>query len=285
MVWLLTGVELEGILNLKRFIPKPAKTALKNLYFGVMDLTDSSERKRDMLPPRRMRFVGDGDYKGTGFKFREMFIQYGGLKPEYSVLDVGCGIGRMAVPLTGYLRGEYRGFDIVKMGPDWCTKNVTPRFPNFQFNHADIRNSMYNPSGRFEASSYKFPYEDETFDFVFLTSVFTHMMPLDVENYLSEISRVMKKGGTCFITMFLLNDESKQLIAENKSSQQISHSLQGFSVKDPSEPEGTVGLDESYIRSLYPTKGLSIIDEIHFGSWCGRKDFLSYQDVVVARKI
>lgn len=270
---------------LKRAIPKPVKVFIKNLCFDAIDLTDRSERVRDMLPPRRMRFVGDGDYKGTGLKFREMFIQYGGLKPEHSVLDVGCGIGRMAVPLTGFLKGEYHGFDIVKSGPEWCTQNVTPRHPNFHFHHADIKNSMYNPKGTFEASNFKFPFADETFDFVFLTSVFTHMKPRDVENYLSEISRVLKKNAVSFITMFLLNEESNRLIAENKSALDISHQLDGFSVTDPKYPEATVGLNESYIRDIYPNRNLAIIEPIHYGSWCGRKNFLSYQDILVAQKI
>jgi ubiquinone/menaquinone biosynthesis C-methylase UbiE len=276
----------EDILKaLKRAIPKPVKIFIKNLCFDVIDLTDRSEREREMLPPRRMRFVGDGDYKGTGFKFRDMFVQYGGLKPEHSVLDVGCGIGRMAVPLTGFLTGEYHGFDIVKAGPEWCNENVTPRHPNFHFSHADIKNSMYNPRGRFDASDFKFPFADEAFDVVFLTSVFTHMKPRDVENYLSEISRVLKKGSTCFITMFLLNDESNRSIAENNSTQLISHKLDGFSVVDPKYPEATVGLDESYVRAIYSERSLAIVEPIQYGSWSGRKSFLSYQDVVVARKI
>jgi 2-polyprenyl-3-methyl-5-hydroxy-6-metoxy-1,4-benzoquinol methylase len=78
-----------------------------------------SVRRKNMVPPRTMyHFVGDGDYKAVGMEFRNLFTQYGGLKPEHRVLDVGCGIGRMAVPLTEYLSGpgEYRGFDIVKKG-------------------------------------------------------------------------------------------------------------------------------------------------------------------------
>jgi hypothetical protein len=85
--------------------------------------------------------------------------------------------------------------------------------------------------------------------------------------------------------MFLLNEESNRLIAENKSTQNISHKLDGFSVTDPKYPEATVGLDESYIRSIYADRSLGIVEPIHFGSWSGRNNFLSYQDVVIARKI
>ena len=55
-----------------------------------------------------------------------------------------------------------------------------------------------------------FPCADNSFDLVFLTSVFTHMFAGDVENYLSEISRVLKPGGKCLITWFLLDEVSRK---------------------------------------------------------------------------
>ena len=120
------------------------------------------------------------------------------------MLDIGCGIGRMAVPLTRYLneQGSYEGFDIVAEGIDWCTKKITPKYPRFSFHLADVYSQKYNPEGTFSASEYPFPFKDESFDLVFLTSVFTHMLPPDVENYMKEISRVLKRNGSCLITFF-----------------------------------------------------------------------------------
>ena len=53
-----------------------------------------------------------------GRRFLEQFVALGGLKPDHHVLDVGCGIGRMALPLTTFLSagGEYREFDPVGKG-------------------------------------------------------------------------------------------------------------------------------------------------------------------------
>ena len=62
-----------------------------------------------------------------------------------------------------------------------------------------------NPKGRFRASECRFPWDDESFDFVLLTSVFTHMLPADREHYLSEIARVMSRGAKCVITHFILD--------------------------------------------------------------------------------
>ena len=84
-----------------------------------------------------------------------------GLKPDERVLDAGCGIGRIAVPLTEYLdeSGGYEGFDIAPEGIAWCRENITPRYPNFRFQVADIYNKSYNPEGSQKADEYEFPYE------------------------------------------------------------------------------------------------------------------------------
>src|SRR3954454_3335822 len=63
-----------------------------------------------------------------------------------------------------------------------------------------------------EGSEYVFPYPNATFDFVFLTSVFTHMLPTDMEHYVSEIVRVLKPNGRSLCTFLLLNDESMRFM-------------------------------------------------------------------------
>ena len=49
-----------------------------------------------------------------------------------------------------------------------------------------------------------------------LKSVFTHMHPNDVRHYLKELGRVIRSGGRAVITYFLLNDESRALVAQDR---------------------------------------------------------------------
>src|SRR5215469_3416700 len=163
-------------------------SSVRRLFFLPVDLLDKALGRRDpLIPPRWMVFVGGCNFNDQ--EFLRYFAELGGLKPGDRVLDVGCGIGRMAVPLTKFLdeRGSYEGFDIVPDGITWCQSQITPRFPRFRFTLADIYNGLYNPGGGYRAGDYVFPYPDASFDFVFLFSVFTHMLPADMENYLRQI--------------------------------------------------------------------------------------------------
>jgi ubiquinone/menaquinone biosynthesis C-methylase UbiE len=240
----------------------------------------------DMIPPKSMSFVGKGDFVKIGREFRRHFIGLAGLRPEHRVLDVGCGIGRMAIPLTEYLSpaGGYWGFDIVRKGIDWCQERITPKFPNFHFQHSDVYNRHYNPGGKVRACDYRFPFEDDFFDFVFLTSVFTHMVPADLENYLREIARVLKPGGKCLITFLLMNEESRALIRAKKSDLEFVHEMDGYFTTKPNDPEAAIAYDEKIALQFFERCGLAVEPPLRYGSWCGRKQYLSYQDIVVAGK-
>lgn len=275
-------------------LPKPIKKILKPFYLiakntglRTLDLLDKLLKKKDpLVPPRTMIFIGDGDYKKIGYEFFSYFVELGQLKPDHKVLDVGCGIGRMAVPLVNFISkdGEYHGFDIVKKGIDWCNKNISTKYPNFHFNHSNIFNKSYNPEGVETSSSYIFKYTNDFFDFAYLTSVFTHMIRNDVEHYIKEIYRVLKPGGNCLITFFLINEESKPLISNKKATQNLIHKIDSVSyVKDLDIPESAIGFDEKWLIQLLNTNSFIVLGK-YYGSWCGRNEYKSYQDIIVIQK-
>jgi ubiquinone/menaquinone biosynthesis C-methylase UbiE len=271
---------------LKNLVPNFLKAPARNLLDSSRHVIDKLNYG-GMVPPRSMNYVGDGVFLKTGLEFKDYFLNIGNLKSHERVLDIGSGMGRMAVPLTGFLsrEGGYWGFDIIEKGIDWCQKHITPKFRNFHFQHSNVYNKHYNPQGIIRANEFRFPFEDWYFDFVFLTSVFTHMLPLDLENYLSEISRVLKPGGRCMVTFFILNQQSEKLVKDGKSTLNFQFTLQpGCKTTTESDPEAAIAYDEGYIRVLFNRYGLRIQDPIHFGSWCKRDEFLSYQDIVFAMK-
>ena len=244
-----------------------------------------------LIPPNELnRMVGGqtlDDFVSVGEHFRKIFIEIGGLRPTDRVLDVGCGCGRMAIPLTSYLTmGSYEGFDIMPEGIDWCRRNITKRFPAFRFQHANVRNSRYNPNGKKKARDFDFPYADGSFDFTLLTSVFTHMLQEDLEHYVGEIVRTLKPSGTAVITFFILNAESERLIETPATTIRLPfpHGSSGIRVSDEAPLENAVAYPEHLVRSIFADSGFIVQEPIHFGAWCGREGTVSYQDVVVSKK-
>jgi SAM-dependent methyltransferase len=241
----------------------------------------------DLRLPRGWDFVGGGDFQAQGDLHLRFFVDLGGLTPDDAVLDVGCGIGRMAVPLTHYLgpAGGYRGFDIVPQGIAWCQQHITPRYPAFQFELADIRNRTYNPRGRLAARDYVFPYADAAFDFQLSVSVFTHMLADDVTHYVAQIARVLKPGAHCLNTFFLLTDEAWQLVRTGAGTQDFRYPIGPAWAVSKVEPEKAIAYPEEWVRALFAAHGLEVVEPVHYGSWCGRDPFVAYQDMVVARRL
>jgi SAM-dependent methyltransferase len=247
----------------------PFADVRRYLHAAYIDLRLFLTGKRERgLPPLRLRDVGGGDFKRIGDELAALLIRHG-LKPEHRVLDVGCGVGRVALPLTHYVTsGTYDGFDIVKRWIRWCRRNITRAHPNFRFTHANVWNSHYNRRG-VPASAFRFPYEDASFDFVFATSVFTHLDPAAARNYLHEAQRVLAPGGTLLATFFIL-DEPIENPALDFSVDRGDHRL-----LSESDPDWAIAFDPSILSELPPYT-------ITRGRWRNQGGD-QFQDVVVSR--
>lgn len=250
--------------------------------------TANSGSPSELLPPEDLqKWVGrSGTYKATGVEFLGYLVELCGLQPDEAVLDVGCGSGRMAVPLTGYLNrdGRYAGFDVSRKAIAWCTENISVSHPNFDFTVADIQNGAYNPNGKYKSTEFRFPYPDGSFDVVLLASVFTHLLTPDVKHYLREIVRVLKPGGRTLITFFLLNEVSSALSKEGKGVLNFDHEMQGHRTANHEQPEWAIGYPEAFVRDLYAECGLELREPLRYGKWSGRTDGTSGQDIVIAVK-
>lgn len=240
-----------------------------------------------MIPFSRDIFVG-----GTRANFRQIGRHWAdtlvatGLEPQHRVLDVGCGIGRIALGLTDHLTsGSYEGFDIVRSGIDWCKANITSRHPAFQFQHVDVFNRHYNPAGTVPPARFRFPYRDAEFDFAFLTSVVTHMLRDDAVNYIAELGRVLKGGGTSVGSWFLLNDESTNFLRSGQAApdRHFRYEVGECLTAHPEMPERGVAYPEQVVRQMYAAGGLRIA-HIQHGAWAGRSGARHSQDIVVAVK-
>lgn len=270
------------------FLPPQLRFWLRRLYFLPTDIYHQLFTKYPYpVPPKGLIYTGGGDFVAQGQKIIQI-VQ--ALNPAYlneqsSVLDIGSGIGRFAVPLTQVLgeKGHYQGFDVVKMGVDWCQKNIAKKYPQFHFDYIPLKNDLYRSDGM-EAASFTFPYEDDQYDFAVSNSVFTHMPPDEVENYIKELARVLKHGGVCYATFFIINEESEQLLASNKGFD-FPHDFGHYRLMDKKVVGANVAFQETYLRKIIKEHGLNI-ETIFFGHWCGRAKSKSkdFQDLVMIKK-
>jgi len=105
-------------------------------------------------------------------------LRFYGLGPNDHLIDVGCGSGRLAKPLSEYLRGKYSGFDVVDDLVQYALTTVN------------------RPDWRFQTIDHiSIPEQDEIADMVCFFSVFTHLLHEQTYWYLQESIRVLKPGG------------------------------------------------------------------------------------------
>lgn len=244
-----------------------------------------------LIPPDdliKSQGIGDGDFREIGEAYVARFANQRWFGADDVFLDIGCGLGRMARPLTTILseKGQYFGFDINKASIEWCREKYMA-FSNFHFEWIDLKSIYYNPQGLNEAKDFRFPLAEAFADFINLSSVFTHMLPDDVRNYMMEIGRMLKPGKRCVITYFLVDPFSRQAFKEASEDGKW-HRIEGGYVQEVASPEKLVLLDEDFVRDLYPQTGLRITD-LNYGHWCnharGNISNGGYQDEIVAVKL
>lgn len=204
-----------------------------------------------------------------------------GLQRHHRVLDIGCGIGNLAVALRGDLDGQYTGFDVNRHAIEWCRSAFSSGRPNFAFTHVDLASSAYHRGGKHDASVFQFPVPHASVDYTFAGSVFTHLLPGSAEQYIRECGRVLVPGGVCVASFFLLDSSRRSAIARGDSFMTFSHTLpnQIGLVHDLDVPEAAVAFDESWVAERFNQAGLRIVEVRRGGWWQGRDHD---QDVITA---
>lgn len=134
-----------------------------------------------LLPSRRTRSkmltaIG-GEFVAFGIVEREL-LGYYGLRPEHSLVDVGCGAGRLSAALRDTHRGPYLGTDVV---PALLQEAVA---------------AAQRPDWRFEQTAgATIPVAPSSADFVCFFSVFTHLLHEQAYLYLEAARDALVPGG------------------------------------------------------------------------------------------
>lgn len=141
-----------------------------------------------------------GDFDAIGLLELDLLI-WQGLLPGGSLVDVGCGSGRLTAPLASYLtKGTYLGTDIVE-------------------DLLDHARGLGRPGWRFEAvHGFTIPAVDAGADMVCFFSVLTHLLHEEGWTYLQEARRVLKPGGRIVVTFLEFDDPEHWHIFEQTAA-------------------------------------------------------------------
>jgi ubiquinone/menaquinone biosynthesis C-methylase UbiE len=127
--------------------------------------------------------IGDGDFDIIG-QIELSLLKLEGLQPTHTLLDLGCGTGRLAIHAVPYLaHGHYIGVDIA------------PRI----LEQAQTRMSRASTQGAKVSwqtqTTTRFSLPSDSVDMICAFSVFTHIEHEDAYHYLVDARRIVRPGG------------------------------------------------------------------------------------------
>ncbi len=170
--------------------------------------------------------------------------------PAYdSVLDFGCGCGRLARQLIQQQPRprRYLGIDLHLPLVEWCVDNLSPRAPGFEFRHHDVHYPTWNP-GEDKPATAPFPTADDSQTLVIAYSVFTHLIQAHAEYYLEEVARVLAPKGAFHSTWFLFEKSLFPMMQEFQSALYI----------NDLNPANAVIFDRGWLLDATARNGLAI---------------------------
>ncbi|WP_458070343.1 class I SAM-dependent methyltransferase [Rhodanobacter sp. BL-MT-08] len=135
------------------------------------------------------RAVGGGTYEQMG-DIEAGIVAYVGLHDGQSLVDLGCGSGRLASALGQHMAIEYCGIDVVRALLKYAKKK-SPENYRFILNR-----------------SLSVPLPDASFDMATAFSVFTHLLHHESYIYLEELHRVVRPGGSVVFSFLEFAEET-----------------------------------------------------------------------------
>lgn len=202
------------------------------------------------LPPPELRhLVGPTDVDDFDTPVvRQTLEQLPAAAWDY-VFDYGCGCGRIARQMirSASRPRRYVGIDPHKGMIEWCRLNITPRAPEFAFQHHDVYQEFMNPDGVFE--QLPLPAPDDAVSLFLAWSVFTHLLQPDAEYYLRELSRVLRPDGLAVTTWFLFDKSEFPMMQEFQNALYISDF----------DPTNAVIFDRTWLMAALDAAGLAVV--------------------------
>jgi SAM-dependent methyltransferase len=186
-------------------------------------------------------YVGTGDlamFLAIGEAWAQLVSRY--LPAEPTVLDLGCGSGKIARFLHLNPRLRYVGVDLFLPHIQWSRRAFAAAGDRFRFEHFDGYSNQYNPTGRMAAADYVLPVGDASVDMAICSSLFTHLLEPDARHYLAELRRVLRPGGRAMVSLHVDVPAGQVYVGD----------------------ESRIDVDEAYFLGLAEAAGLTRLERV-----------------------
>lgn len=214
-------------------------------------------------PDEELAWTGDDPDGERGLRQRELLVRYG-LTPDTRLVEIGCGLGRLAYHLADFLDGgTYAGFDIAPDAITWLQEHYTTAVPALRFDLVDVHNPFFRPDVPEDAPPVRFPYDDAAFDMGCSFAVFMHMVLPDIRHYLHELARVLRPGATAVLTFMAIGSPDDLTQPGQRTYTQVDD---GVYTRFPEFPGRSMAYDDALIRTILDEAGFDVVDLIE-GGW------------------
>ncbi|MDO3381075.1 class I SAM-dependent methyltransferase [Gilvimarinus algae] len=186
---------------------KPA-TWISNQYSHPSEEIDAQFTYNSLelpIPSKRLRATVSGPeldrFLYIGSAWTQLSMQYTTNCTNPRVLDIGCGVGKMARHFCLLPQLEYIGFDIYWPAIEWCQYHFKKVYGNrFNFHHFDGISHMYNPKGRVPTRDFIFPCQNGSIDLAIGASILTHLYEGDISHYLKQTAASLSPNGVAIFS-------------------------------------------------------------------------------------
>lgn len=262
-------------LILRKYVPSVAKLTYNPVFAALLSAPDIVPgklfREFRKLPPNRMRArVGVGNrifanqvmYLLRGYPMWMYALACGYVALDSSIVEIGCGIGRRSHIMRDFrfhdvrFTGKYLGIDIDPDMIAWCRANFDDRF---EFALSSHSSEAYRNTEARKDDYYVIPRDDSSVDFVFSTSLLTHLLEPEVHNYFAESARILKPGKRMMMSCFAIDFRPKKL----NDRYTFAHRIGPAYVESVEVPEAAVAFESEWLIAAAKEAGFQSAEIMH----------------------
>jgi len=223
-------------------------------------------------------WIGAGDPERVGLDLFSFVAKHVPLRPDFRILDLGCGLGRSSAPFADYLKdGQLVGVDVVDSVVTFCREEIGSRYPNAHFFTCATADSYLKersgPNPANLPSVNDVLSAEGPFDLVLAFSVFTHLIPEEMDEYLALFDRVLAQDGRLVLTFLFLDEWTRPAIRNRQLPAMIledtpehAHEPGSVCYASPSNPRAVVAISQEDVLHMAKVHGFQP-DRIVFGNW------------------